>query len=190
MASVLLLVPTNTVFAADALDVTITPYTEYEERDESIQRIILPAASDGSYQLYKRTQIGLPELSISYPQQRDVVEIAGSATPGSTVSIIVQPMNFALTSTVDDTGAWSVELAVDTLNTGIQNVLLVVNDHGVAYSAPIAQFRISAVQQLSNTTWLVIALVGCTMILLLLAVNVRFYMQRKKEDHALHAYLS
>ncbi len=188
--SVLFLAPAATHAAAtDVLDITITPYTEYIERDGSTRRASIPTLEDGSYQLVKRTQVGLQALPIAYPQQKDIVEISGVATPGSTVSIIVQPMNFALTSTVDDSGSWIATLPIDTLDAGIQNVLLVINDHGVAYSAPIAQFRIVAVQQLSNTTWLVIATVGSAMIVLLLAVNVRFYIQRKKEDKQIEVTL-
>lgn len=165
--------------------VRIAPFQETVSDTERVTQLPIAPNSEGEFILRRRTIVGLdPIASIpGYRQAMDVVMIQGESKPGAFVTLTIRSEPMIQVTRADRNGDWTLKIGVDTLPAGEHAAYLQTEYKGVkSDEVTIVEFLVLAEDQISNTTWISIVLLGCVTILLLIAVNILFHISRMKED--------
>lgn len=179
--------PAEEVVNADVLSdqmqqVVVRPYSYVVHSDGTTSEVpIVPTQAD-EYQLKKRSVVGLKPIEwLAQPVVEDYIEFSGVTVPEAAVTLSV-PANPVIVEEVvaDNRGRWTIAMGVNSLPAG-DHVAYVQAETGAAYSdeVAVAQFHVLSQEEVSNATWMLMIAVGLILIVVLVVVNVQFYLNRQ-----------
>lgn len=163
--------------------VYIRPYSYVKENDGTLTMIPIAAQADGTYLLRKRHIVGLQPVNwLAQPIIEDHIEFSGVTEPHAVVTLVVRANPMVVEDTIADRrGRWSIALGVNTLPAGDHSAYVQASTESIhSDEVRVAEFYVEASEQVSNATWVLVIAVGLLLIIVLVVVNVQFYLHRRK----------
>ena len=163
-------------------DVYIRPYSYVQESDGTLSEVPVAALDDGTYVLKKRVIVGLDPVSwLAQPVIEDHIEFSGVTEPQAVVTLVVRANPIVIEDTIaDHRGRWSIALGVDSLPAGEHEAYVQASTADMhSDEVAVASFYVEAREQVSNATWVLIIAIGLLLIIVLVIVNVQFYLHRR-----------
>lgn len=162
--------------------VYIRPYSFIEQEDGTLSEVPVTTMDSGTYMLKKRVIVGLEPVSwLAQPIIEDHIEFSGVVEPNAVVTLVVQANPVVVEDTIADRrGRWSIALGVDELPAGEHKAYVqAATEEYHSDEIEVAEFFVEAREQVSNATWVMIIVIGMILIIVLVVVNVQFYINRR-----------
>jgi hypothetical protein len=113
----------------------------------------------------------------------DVLQFSGVSEPFATITLTIFSDPIIQVTEADDNGAWKMNVAVSDLPEGQHTAFLRSESRGVeSDEVEIARFVVVQEQQLSNTSWILIAniIVALVIISIMITIRIQHYKEEKR----------